>query len=107
MIPEITIKISFAPTPGASGVEATVTALDIAPPELPGEPAGAQIPAPPQIDDDATGVTFGAEVPPPPAAMTFEEEVPPLPTSDAAEDSSESSDEPPPTPKRRNRRQAE
>lgn len=107
MIPEITIKISFAPTSGGSGVEATVTALDIAPPQLPGEPAGAQIPPPPEFDDGATGVSFGAEVPPPPAAMTFEEDIPPLPTSDAAEDSPENSDEPPPTPKRRNRRQAE
>jgi hypothetical protein len=105
MIPEITIKISFAPTADGGRAEPTVTALDIAPPGLSAE-AAAQIPPPPQVDE-GIGAT-AADVPPPPTLGAMaDEDIPPLPTSEYGEESTGEPEEPPPTPRSRGRGRAE
>jgi hypothetical protein len=101
MIPEITIKISFTQTTNGGRAEATVTTLDIAPPELPAE-AVARIPPVPQLDEGIGGAA--ADVPPPPTLGPMaDEDVPPLPTSENGEESADEPQEPPPTPKSRGR----
>lgn len=82
MIPEITIKISFAPAPGAV-IESTVAALDISPPEISEGISFGEIPPPPVVNDDAFS-SFAYEVPPPPAAMTVEDDLPPIPDTEGA-----------------------
>ncbi|MGF1612562.1 MAG: hypothetical protein ACFCVA_01250 [Gammaproteobacteria bacterium] len=94
MIPEITIKISFAPAPGG-GIEPTVAALDIAPPELPGESSVADIPPPPEGDNDSLS-SFTYEVPPPPVVMTVEHDIPAIPATEGSATASEETNEPPP-----------
>jgi len=81
MIPEITIKISFSPVAGGA-TEPTVAAVDIAPPQLPGESLAADIPPPPEVHEGALS-SFAYEVPPP-VAMTAEDYMPPIPDTGSA-----------------------
>ena len=96
MIPEITIKISFAPAPGGV-IEPTVAALDISPPEIPEGISVGEIPLPPVVNGDSFN-SFACEVPQPPVAMTVEDDVPPIPDTDGAENGFKEVKEPPPTP---------
>jgi hypothetical protein len=96
MIPEITIKISFAPAPGGV-IEPTVAALDISPPEIPEGTSVSEIP-PPLVANDDSFSSFAYDVPPPPAAMTVEDDVPPIPDNEGAENAFKEVKEPPPTP---------
>jgi hypothetical protein len=96
MMPEITIKISFAPAP--SGViEPTVKILDISPPELPEGAPVVEVPPPPEVQEESLS-SFTYEVPPPPTAMPVEYEVPSVPGSEGAENVFSEIIEPPPTP---------
>ena len=100
MIPEITIKISFAEVPGASGATAVLAAsggVEIAPPTLGGDAAADMIPAPPDVGAE-TGAAAGIDVPPPPAAAAAEgEHLPPPGAGDEPGDPSDA-DVPHPPP---------
>jgi hypothetical protein len=78
MIPEITIKISFAETPGA-GVATAVLGLgasggvEIAPPTLGDDAEADMVLAPPEVGDE-TAMMAGIDIPPPLAAAGVEGE---------------------------------
>jgi hypothetical protein len=80
VIPEITIKISFAEAPGTGGATSVLAAsggIEIAPPTLGGDAAADMIPAPPDAGAE-TAAAAGIDVPPPPAAAAAEgEHLPP------------------------------
>jgi hypothetical protein len=94
MLPEITIKISFAPAPGGD-TASTGASVEIAPPELREQTALADVPPPPQVPADS-GDSFAYDVPPPPAALLVEDAVPPTPNAKRTKDVSKDADEPPP-----------
>jgi hypothetical protein len=84
MIPEITIKISFAAS-GDADVETTESTHAIAPPALPIEAAAEAPPPPEAVDVDEAEAGSSDDVPPPPTVDEGfdEEQVPSLPGSDA------------------------
>jgi hypothetical protein len=102
MIPEITIKISFAETPGAGVATAVLGAsggVEIAPPTLGDDAEADMVLAPPEVGDE-TAMMAGIDIPPPLAAAGVEGEG--LPPPEAEEESGNSSEEakPPPSPGR-------
>lgn len=100
MIPEITIKISFAESPGAGVATAVLGAsggVEIAPPTLGNEAEADMILAPPEVGDE-TAMMAGIDIPPPLAAARVEgEDLPPPDAEDEAGNSSEEA-KPPPSP---------
>lgn len=102
MIPEITIKISFAEAPGAGGAAAVLAAsggVEIAPPTLGGDPAADMIPAPPEVGAETTALA-GIDVPPPPAAVGAEGEYLPPPGAEDEPGGDLSEEDAPPPPSR-------
>lgn len=105
MIPEITIKISFASAPNG-GVEPAVTALSIAPPVVPMASPAEDVPPPPQVTEEPSS-SFAFEVPPPPQVMAVGSDVsavPPVPGSEAVGQETSEGEVPPPAPADADRR---
>lgn len=99
MIPEITIKISFAEAPGAGGATAVLAGFggaEIAPPTLDGgDAAAAVIPSPPDAEAEFAAAA-GLDVPPSPAAEAAQDEhLPPPGAEDRPGDASDEDAAPP------------
>jgi hypothetical protein len=101
VIPEITIKISFAQGPGASDESVAIASVGgaaIAPPELAGDPAMAQIPPPPASEAEAFGGDAADFEFAPPSLAASAKELPPPPTFEGEDTGVAGGDEDAPPP---------
>jgi hypothetical protein len=82
MIPEITIKISFAgevKEVSAGATDISAGGIEIAPPEMPTESSVDTIPPPPTLEDAVSTMSEAGIIPPPPPIAAEAEIAPPPP----------------------------